>query len=73
MMRVLTRMVRGRRKHPNWSGIAKEIERTIDEVTKMRPTMVVPSHCTGFKAIRQFANRMPDEFVLGVVGTTYLF
>ena len=51
----------------------EEIERTIDEITKMRPAMVVPSHCTGFKAISRFANRMPEEFVLGVVGTTYLF
>jgi len=35
--------------------------------------MVVPSHCTGFKAIAEFSRRMPDEFVLGVVGSTYLF
>jgi 7,8-dihydropterin-6-yl-methyl-4-(beta-D-ribofuranosyl)aminobenzene 5'-phosphate synthase len=35
--------------------------------------MVVPMHCTGFKAISQFSIQMPDEFVLGVVGTKYLF
>jgi 7,8-dihydropterin-6-yl-methyl-4-(beta-D-ribofuranosyl)aminobenzene 5'-phosphate synthase len=51
----------------------EEIQRTIDEIEAMKPVMVVPSHCTGFKAISQFASRMPDEFVLGVVGTTYLF
>jgi 7,8-dihydropterin-6-yl-methyl-4-(beta-D-ribofuranosyl)aminobenzene 5'-phosphate synthase len=51
----------------------EEVQRTIDEIKEMRPSMVVPSHCTGFKAISQFANQMPDEFVLGVVGTTYLF
>jgi len=50
-----------------------EIQRTIDEIKKMGPAMVVPLHCTGFKAISQFANQMPDEFVLGVVGTKYLF
>jgi 7,8-dihydropterin-6-yl-methyl-4-(beta-D-ribofuranosyl)aminobenzene 5'-phosphate synthase len=50
-----------------------EIERTIDEIIKLRPKMVVPSHCTGFKAIARFSSRMPDEFVLGVVGTKYLF
>lgn len=50
-----------------------EIERTIDEIIKLAPTMVVPSHCTGFKAIARFASRMPDQFVQGVVGTRYLF
>jgi len=50
-----------------------EIERTIDEVIALQPAMIVPSHCTGFKAIAQFSNRMPDQFVLGIVGTTYLF
>jgi 7,8-dihydropterin-6-yl-methyl-4-(beta-D-ribofuranosyl)aminobenzene 5'-phosphate synthase len=51
----------------------KQIERTIDEIMAVRPEMVVPSHCTGFHAIQRFANRMPDQFVLGAVGTTYLF
>jgi 7,8-dihydropterin-6-yl-methyl-4-(beta-D-ribofuranosyl)aminobenzene 5'-phosphate synthase len=50
-----------------------EIDRTIDEIAKLEPKMVVPSHCTGFKAIARFADRMPDAFVLGVVGTRYLF
>jgi hypothetical protein len=30
-MRVLMRQVRGRKKHPNWTGIAKEAERTARE------------------------------------------
>jgi len=51
----------------------EEIQRTIDEIKKMGPVMVVPTHCTGFKAISQFARQMPDEFVLGAVGTKYLF
>jgi 7,8-dihydropterin-6-yl-methyl-4-(beta-D-ribofuranosyl)aminobenzene 5'-phosphate synthase len=50
-----------------------EIDCTIDEILKLEPKMVVPSHCTGFKAIARFADRMPDAFVLGVVGTRYLF
>ncbi len=51
----------------------EEIQHTIDEIKKLKPAMVVPTHCTGFKAISQFASQMPDEFVLGVVGTKYLF
>ena len=50
-----------------------EIERTIDEIVELQPAMVVPSHCTGFKAIARFSSRMPDQFVQGAVGTTYLF
>jgi 7,8-dihydropterin-6-yl-methyl-4-(beta-D-ribofuranosyl)aminobenzene 5'-phosphate synthase len=51
----------------------EEIERTIDEIKAIKPQMIVPSHCTGFKAMARFANRLPDEFVEGIVGTTYLF
>jgi 7,8-dihydropterin-6-yl-methyl-4-(beta-D-ribofuranosyl)aminobenzene 5'-phosphate synthase len=50
-----------------------EIQRTIETIAAFEPHMIVPSHCTGFKAIRQFAAQMPDPFVLGLVGTTYLF
>jgi 7,8-dihydropterin-6-yl-methyl-4-(beta-D-ribofuranosyl)aminobenzene 5'-phosphate synthase len=51
----------------------EEIERTIDEIMKTKPSMIVPSHCTGFKAMARFAERMPEAFVLGAVGTRYLF
>ena len=50
-----------------------EVQRTVDEIQKLELVMVVASHCTGFKAMCQFATRMPDQFVLGLVGTTYLF
>jgi len=50
-----------------------EIQRTIDAVEAYHPKTVVPTHCTGFKAMCQFAARMPDEFLHGVVGATYLF
>lgn len=56
-------------------GVAKddEIDRTIDEIIRVGPKMVMPSHCTGFRAMARFAERMPDAFALGVVGTRYLF
>lgn len=50
-----------------------EIERTIDAIEQIAPQVIVPTHCTGFRAISRFAQRMPDAFVLGAVGTTYLF
>ena len=51
----------------------QEIGRTIDEIKAVRPKLIVPSHCTGFRAAWQLAAQMPQEFVLGLVGATYLF
>jgi 7,8-dihydropterin-6-yl-methyl-4-(beta-D-ribofuranosyl)aminobenzene 5'-phosphate synthase len=51
----------------------EEVQRTIAEIKTLKPTLIAPSHCTGFGAMSQFAAQTPNEFVLGVVGTTYLF
>jgi len=51
----------------------EDIERTIKFFEKLNPHLISPSHCTGFNAIRQFANRMPDAFVLGLVGSMFRF
>jgi 7,8-dihydropterin-6-yl-methyl-4-(beta-D-ribofuranosyl)aminobenzene 5'-phosphate synthase len=50
----------------------EEVQLTIDEIQLLKPHLIVPSHCTGFRAIAQFAAQMPDAFVPGVVGATYL-
>ena len=55
------------------SSTKDEIQTTLEEVKALSPHIIVPTHCTGFPAIVQFATKMPNEFVLGVVGTTYLF
>lgn len=49
------------------------IQPTIREMKKMNPTFVIPMHCTGWKAINQFAEKMPSQFLLNSVGTTYAF
>jgi 7,8-dihydropterin-6-yl-methyl-4-(beta-D-ribofuranosyl)aminobenzene 5'-phosphate synthase len=46
---------------------------TIGEMKKIRPEYVVPMHCTGWKAINQFAKEMPGQFLLNSLGTTYVF
>jgi len=46
---------------------------TIAEMKKLSPHFVVPMHCTGWKAINQFAVEMPEQFLLNSVGTTYVF
>jgi len=49
------------------------IGQTIKEMKKIAPDFVVPMHCTGWKAINQFAVEMPNQFILDAVGTTYTF
>lgn len=51
---------------------AEYIGRTVVAVQEFGPRLVVPTHCTGFKAQAVFAAQMPDQFVVGSVGTTYL-
>jgi 7,8-dihydropterin-6-yl-methyl-4-(beta-D-ribofuranosyl)aminobenzene 5'-phosphate synthase len=46
---------------------------TIEEMKRIRPDLITPLHCTGWKAITQFAQEMPEQFHLTTVGTTYVF
>ena len=50
----------------------EEIEKTIEYIKKDKPKYVVPTHCSGFRAIRMFAEEMPEEFIEGIVGITYI-
>jgi 7,8-dihydropterin-6-yl-methyl-4-(beta-D-ribofuranosyl)aminobenzene 5'-phosphate synthase len=50
-----------------------EIEKTIAYIKALQPAYIVPSHCTGFQAISQFAREMPEAFIEGVVGARYSF
>ncbi len=48
------------------------IPRTIEELKKFSPKILVPTHCTGWNAINQFAKEFPTAFVLNSVGTKYI-
>lgn len=48
------------------------IEPTVRAMQELAPQLIVPMHCTGWKAINAFANAMPEQFVLNAVGSTYL-
>jgi 7,8-dihydropterin-6-yl-methyl-4-(beta-D-ribofuranosyl)aminobenzene 5'-phosphate synthase len=45
------------------------IEDTIKELKKMKPEVLVPMHCTGWKAIQRFSEEFPASFVLNSVGS----
>jgi 7,8-dihydropterin-6-yl-methyl-4-(beta-D-ribofuranosyl)aminobenzene 5'-phosphate synthase len=49
------------------------IPRTIDELAAIGPEVLVPSHCTGWKATHELARRMPDAYVHASVGTRLHF
>ena len=44
-------------------------EDTIEELKKMAPDMIMPMHCTGWKAIQKFQKAFPSNFVLNSVGS----
>ena len=51
----------------------EELRLTIEAMRSYRPALIVPSHCTGFRATCQFAAQMPEAFMPNVVGAKYLF
>src|SRR5690349_11581488 len=46
------------------------IEPTVDALAELSPSLLVPAHCTGWKAVHRMATRFPDAFVMSTVGTT---
>jgi 7,8-dihydropterin-6-yl-methyl-4-(beta-D-ribofuranosyl)aminobenzene 5'-phosphate synthase len=49
------------------------IGRTVAELTAIRPDVVVPGHCSGWKAIHQIAAALPDAYYQSNVGTRLHF
>jgi 7,8-dihydropterin-6-yl-methyl-4-(beta-D-ribofuranosyl)aminobenzene 5'-phosphate synthase len=46
------------------------IEPTVDALAELSPSLLVPAHCTGWRAVHRIASRLPDAFVMSTVGTT---
>jgi 7,8-dihydropterin-6-yl-methyl-4-(beta-D-ribofuranosyl)aminobenzene 5'-phosphate synthase len=46
------------------------IEPTVDAFAALAPGLLVPAHCTGWRAVHRLATRFPDAFVMSTVGTT---
>jgi len=47
------------------------IEETIGELKQMEPAVLVPMHCTGWKAIERFSQEFPSSFILNSVGSRF--
>jgi len=48
-----------------------QIEPTINELRKISPALIAPSHCTGWKAIYAVIKTLPEAFVWNSVGNLY--
>ena len=46
------------------------IEPTVAAFDELEPDLLMPAHCTGWKAMHRLAARFPDAFVPSTVGTT---
>ena len=45
---------------------------TIDALQEIKPTVIVPAHCTGWRATQRIAQVMPDAYTPNSVGTTFV-
>jgi len=52
-------------------GFEDRIKSTIAELIKVKPSLVAPSHCTGWRAILAISQAFPDGFVWNSVGNLY--
>lgn len=51
----------------------EKIKRTVAEMQRIQPDYIIPTHCTGLKAMKFFADAMPENFILNAVGTKFTF
>jgi 7,8-dihydropterin-6-yl-methyl-4-(beta-D-ribofuranosyl)aminobenzene 5'-phosphate synthase len=49
----------------------KRIEPTVNELKRINPQLVIPSHCTGWRAMTTMAEKLTDAFVWNSVGNLY--
>ena len=59
--------------HLGGSAFEPLIEPTVAALAQLAPDVIVPAHCTGWKAQHRLATALPDAFVAGSVGTSYTF
>jgi 7,8-dihydropterin-6-yl-methyl-4-(beta-D-ribofuranosyl)aminobenzene 5'-phosphate synthase len=49
------------------------IQPTIEELQRINPKLIVPSHCTGWRAMCAIAKTLPEAFIWNSVGNLYRF
>ena len=57
--------------HLSGARFEPRIGQTCDALAAIAPEVVVPAHCTGWKATHALAARLPDAFIQSSVGTRF--
>jgi 7,8-dihydropterin-6-yl-methyl-4-(beta-D-ribofuranosyl)aminobenzene 5'-phosphate synthase len=57
--------------HLSGPGFEPRIAQTVADLTALQPSIVVPAHCTGWKATHAIAAALPNAFIQNSVGTRY--
>jgi 7,8-dihydropterin-6-yl-methyl-4-(beta-D-ribofuranosyl)aminobenzene 5'-phosphate synthase len=47
------------------------IPQTVEALQQINPAVVVPAHCTGWHAMQQIAQALPEAYIPNSVGTTF--
>jgi 7,8-dihydropterin-6-yl-methyl-4-(beta-D-ribofuranosyl)aminobenzene 5'-phosphate synthase len=57
--------------HLGGPAFEPSIDPTVSALAELSPDLVVPGHCTGWRAQHALAGALPDAWVQGSSGTTY--
>jgi 7,8-dihydropterin-6-yl-methyl-4-(beta-D-ribofuranosyl)aminobenzene 5'-phosphate synthase len=57
--------------HLNGPAFEPLIPRVLTDLAELQPSVLVPAHCTGWRAQHALAARFPDAFVPNSVGTSF--
>lgn len=49
------------------------IPNTIQELVALSPEVIVPGHCTGWRATHKVSQALPNVYTASNVGTTFIF
>ncbi|NJP04371.1 MAG: MBL fold metallo-hydrolase [Chloroflexaceae bacterium] len=59
--------------HLSGNFFEPRIAPTVQELQTLAPDVIVPSHCTGWKAVHAVARAMPDAFIQTCVGSQFRY
>jgi 7,8-dihydropterin-6-yl-methyl-4-(beta-D-ribofuranosyl)aminobenzene 5'-phosphate synthase len=59
--------------HLSGQGMELVIEATAKALKELDPDYIVPTHCTGRKAVMEIEKMMPEKFILNMAGTKLTF
>lgn len=57
--------------HLSGPAFERVIEPTVKALTDLAPDLIVPAHCTGWKAQHRMTTAFPETFIHSIVGTSY--